>query len=433
MTAEIAILNKEAVALAADSAVTVQGHNSQKIWNCANKVFALSKFEPVGVMIYGGAEFCGIPWETIIKWYREDRHSKHFPSLPNYFDDFCSFIEENEVLFPPGLRANTAATELSVILQVIVEEVDARVETHLSKNESIQPDSLSNMVADLMGLWENRLNQAPTWEDVDQAAVDAAHQELISTEQSIKDTIFQDLPLPVDFSDRFRRISRLMLQKLSQRQGLSGIVIAGFGRDDVFPRLREFSPDFFVGKRLKRHRSAPTDITAQSTAVVQAFAQSDMTQVFMDGIEPTLQTAIDEYVRGLAAEIPDLILDGMKGIDLSNMPGFADKLRKAMASIPSRFAQEWGIFKHRQITQPIVSTIQYLPKEELAAVAETLVNITSFRRRVSQSAETVGGPIDVAVISKGDGLVWIKRKHYFEPRLNQHFFANYLVDRRTSP
>jgi hypothetical protein len=37
----------------------------------------------------------------------------------------------------------------------------------------------------------------------------------------------------------------------------------------------------------------------------------------------------------------------------------------------------------------------------------------------------VAGPIDVAVISKGDGLVWIKRKHYFKPELNYHFFENY--------
>jgi len=39
-------------------------------------------------------------------------------------------------------------------------------------------------------------------------------------------------------------------------------------------------------------------------------------------------------------------------------------------------------------------------------------------RRVSMDAETVGGPIDVAVISKGDGFVWIKRKHYFRSELN---------------
>ena len=43
-------------------------------------------------------------------------------------------------------------------------------------------------------------------------------------------------------------------------------------------------------------------------------------------------------------------------------------------------------------------------------------------------AETVGGPIDVAVISKADGFIWIKRKHYFSKELNPHFVANYFRD-----
>ena len=39
--------------------------------------------------------------------------------------------------------------------------------------------------------------------------------------------------------------------------------------------------------------------------------------------------------------------------------------------------------------------------------------------------ETVGGPIDVAVITKGDGFVWVKRKHYFEAEYNPRVIARY--------
>ena len=45
-------------------------------------------------------------------------------------------------------------------------------------------------------------------------------------------------------------------------------------------------------------------------------------------------------------------------------------------------------------------------------------------------SETVGGPIDVAVISKGDGFIWIKRKHYFKAELNPQFFANYSEEEK---
>ncbi len=58
-------------------------------------------------------------------------------------------------------------------------------------------------------------------------------------------------------------------------------------------------------------------------------------------------------------------------------------------------------------------------------MAESLVTITSLKRKFTLEAETVGGPIDVAVISKGDGFIWIKRKHYFEASSNPQFFANY--------
>lgn len=42
MTAEIAIMNKEAIALATDSAATLLGAPEQKIFTSSNKLFSLS-------------------------------------------------------------------------------------------------------------------------------------------------------------------------------------------------------------------------------------------------------------------------------------------------------------------------------------------------------------------------------------------------------
>ncbi|MNN75572.1 hypothetical protein D3C81_1918880 [compost metagenome] len=84
-----------------------------------------------------------------------------------------------------------------------------------------------------------------------------------------------------------------------------------------------------------------------------------------------------------------------------------------------------SIVKER-FTNPVIRTVSSLPKEELAAMAEALVNLTSIKRKMSTDRETVGGPIDVAVISKGDGFIWIKRKHYFSPDLNHGYFQNYM-------
>jgi len=81
MTAEVAIMNKTAIALASDSPVTMiekkkSSDQSQKIFSSANKLFTLSKYRPVGIMVYGSANFMRIPWETIIKVYRNTLDTK---------------------------------------------------------------------------------------------------------------------------------------------------------------------------------------------------------------------------------------------------------------------------------------------------------------------------------------------------------------------
>ena len=84
MTAEIAVLNKEAIAIAADSAVTIYQEKGQKIFQSADKIFSLSKYQPVGIMIYGSAKFLGVPWETIIKVYRKKLGNKKYRYLDDY-------------------------------------------------------------------------------------------------------------------------------------------------------------------------------------------------------------------------------------------------------------------------------------------------------------------------------------------------------------
>ncbi len=78
MTAEVALLNKTAVVLAADSAMTIAG--SGKTYP-AQKLFALTKHHPVGAMIYNNAEFMGIPWETLVKMYRRSLGNKSQPTI----------------------------------------------------------------------------------------------------------------------------------------------------------------------------------------------------------------------------------------------------------------------------------------------------------------------------------------------------------------
>src|SRR5436190_2179821 len=99
-------MNRQAIALAADSAVTIEtGEGGQKAWQSANKIFGMSHHRPVAMMIYGGADVMGVPWDTVIKVYRDRLGARSFNHVGEYADDFIAFMEKEKELFPEDLQA----------------------------------------------------------------------------------------------------------------------------------------------------------------------------------------------------------------------------------------------------------------------------------------------------------------------------------------
>ena len=54
------------------------------------------------------------------------------------------------------------------------------------------------------------------------------------------------------------------------------------------------------------------------------------------------------------------------------------------------FQEQLKDLLEKQHSHPIMSVVEMLPKEELAEMAEALVNLTSLKRRVTPEDETVG-------------------------------------------
>jgi len=59
-----------------------------------------------------------------------------------------------------------------------------------------------------------------------------------------------------------------------------------------------------------------------------------------------------------------------------------------------------------------------MPLQDAIDLADFLVDLTIKFSRFMPGAPTVGGPIEIAAISKHEGFRWIKRKYYFDRDLN---------------
>jgi len=106
MTAEIAVLNKSAVALAADSAVTIGRPPNTKVYNTVNKIFELSETQPIGIMVYGRLDYMGLPFETIVKEYRRSTAAQSYPHVKGYRDSFIEYLSKDVPIDDDDKRLN---------------------------------------------------------------------------------------------------------------------------------------------------------------------------------------------------------------------------------------------------------------------------------------------------------------------------------------
>ena len=59
-----------------------------------------------------------------------------------------------------------------------------------------------------------------------------------------------------------------------------------------------------------------------------------------------------------------------------------------------------------------------MPIQDAIDVAKFAVETAAKFARYSMDAETIGGPVEVAAITKHEGFKWVARKHYYSQELN---------------
>jgi len=294
MTAEVCLMNRLAVVIAADSALTVTQCTDrgaeQRYFKGSNKIFQLSDHQPVGLMIFNSSDILRVPWEIV---------SSSFPS------DLGAFAELGmlEVFKDPG--------------------------SHL---------------------------------------------------------------------------------------GSTGLVFAGFGDHDIFPAFCEYISCGIVAGKHVAIESEKAAITHDMPARIVSFAQKEMSETFSMGLSHDVYMSVMNTIdAGLTEFAADVLWAA--GVKTGDVPKLEEKVIAARDEIGRKILVEAG----REHAMPLRRVLGVLPVDEMANLAETLINLQSLKEKVTKNSETVGGPVDVAMITKNEGFLWIKRKHFFDINLNSRF------------
>jgi hypothetical protein len=409
MTVVVAALNKQAAAVAADSAVTFGGKRA-KVFNSANKIFALSAKHPVCAAIYGGAELNGMPWETVLKEYRDARGDAICPRVEDRALDLIEWIEAATFLDAGSWVREVLAREFRAVLgdvrRLLANDLESDTVPAFNRAlDSVLADYASDRSA---------LDGVP--DDLEKDTMNARKAEI----DALMDSFFGRYAKDADLRPRFERLALAALTRLPRtgEEVRTGLVVIGFGADEFFPALSAWEIVGVADGYLRRRLFESATISDETPSLVRAFAQTAEAQAFLEGVDPSYQQAVDELLEQVA-------LDGLRHF-VETVPKLTDPERAQLRAEVDTHGRELvaGARSHLQERRleryraPIYRVAALVPKDELASMAESLCGITAFKRRVSEADETVGGPVDVAVISRGDGLVWVKRKHYFPAELN---------------
>lgn len=428
MTAVVGILNKQAVAVAADSAVTINSSNGHRIFNQANKVFTLSKRKPIGVMIYSSASFMGTPWETIIKVYRQQLYDKCFSTVNEYQRDFIRFLQSKDYYTTPNMQL--AFLELFA-LDVINSVINDILRENIAVFENASPEkreqflkAFEEKIYGLIRIWSKKKEFCPEFIDYN-----------FTTFETYSNKVFEDinerrfkqngLIIPDGLSLKLKRFVYTILRTKEDISGYTGLIFTGFGENEIYPQLIPVNISMVVDNRLRYYvnEQKSASISNNNIGAICPFAQTDVIDTILTGVDPQLE---DIYLRNFVEifkKYNQAIIDNIGG----SSPLLSKQIRDLKPdSIVAEINKMNGQIKREKYINPLMNAVSNLAKEDLAEMAESLIYLTYLKRRITFAEESVGGPIDVAIISKGDGFVWIKRKHYFKPELNQHFFDNYF-------
>ncbi|NVN16952.1 hypothetical protein GUA46_01255 [Muricauda sp. HICW] len=426
MTAVIGILNKNAVALAADSAVTVSGSNGRKIYNTANKIFTLSKYHPVSIVIYNSANFITTPWEIIIKIYRNELGEKSFPNLKDYSDNFFKFLKEKEFFNNPETISHSIQ---SLIYHSFNDLIDMAMQSAIEEHS----DLISKSPEDRLSLFKNNLLEMIEFQ-IQKIKLEEKLSDFKSlTKKRFDEIIGAELNeiLEIEFSDfntknirsKFSSLIFHYMKSKVLRGQWTGLVFAGYGDNDIYPTTISTKISDVFDNKIRFYTEDVEKIDDGNTGSIMPFAQRDVIDTLITGISPDINeplfSTFKNFLHGYNEHLVKLLE--------KDQPKLAKEIQQIdIDQICNQFISEIDNVKKIKHIRPTVNTVSILSKEDLAEMAESLIYLTYLKRRISSDEESVGGPVDVAIISKGDGFIWIKRKHYFEENHNPHFIKNYF-------
>ncbi|MEJ0054299.1 MAG: hypothetical protein WDN75_00775 [Bacteroidota bacterium] len=369
----------------------------------------------------------------MIKLYREKIKEAAFDTLSEYKIDFLDFIKSNIHHISADYKRDNfyafCGEAYHTILNKIVNKIEgdsaviqtlnaADANVYVQNIVSSQLDEYAEMVNGLVKGNHITITFAAYTTFYDAHLTEII--EYVKNEIRAKHASFDFIPNQIE---KMKNILFSMIDVEYIFEKNSGLVFIGFGDKEIYPSSQLVTIGTIIADTPRFNIANDVKIVPGiSNSNIIPYAQGDVTTTVLTGVDPNYKTevknSIETALQVISSEVTSRIND----------PAESGQVATIIGNTAKELVNKLEDYQFNTITRPLLEILAHMGKEDMAELAESLVNITSLKRKFTSSDsadESVGGPVDVAIITKGDGFVWMKRKHYFDIDLNKGFVNKY--------
>jgi hypothetical protein len=411
MTSEIAVMNQRAIALAADSAVTLIAGGQVVVRNDQRKLYNLIEGKPVGLMFFGVADIMGHPWDHLIEHYQKKVRPKSAAHLRDYAAGFTSMMDGLKEFFPPERQKDEYRKLLAAVFRYIFGLAQFMQDS--SQGEASDTQTLEAAIARV-------------WRDYQFKDGTVPRPDLTCFPQGFGARVAQDYAGQIDELIAFgfgpfklspgavkqlKEIAVFAVVKDLFLEDVTGLVFGGYGDNDRYPVVTTWFVSAVINGILKRTESSTDAIDNDTHSRIRVFADSEVTNAFIRGVDFNLerrfyggfQTMMNVLVEQVVGAFPEVNATKRTQVQQNFQQDFVPRYLQGFHTVMAQYQQSAFI-------NPILRVLEIASRKELGDTARELVGLNIFKKRIMAQKETVGGAIDVAVISREDGFQWASKQ-----------------------
>jgi hypothetical protein len=429
MSSAIIFINKLGVAVAADSAVTIGERKA--IFNTAQKIFPIGGKDKAQVLAitFQNTMFMGVPVELIFKKYSKfiEEHSFSKNTIEDYMYDFIRFIEEQqhdfafkdyewkymywlfvemfEEMFKKLVQRSTASTDVpeEALLKDFFGELSNTIKAQIDDHSTFEKkDQIQNMVGK---------------EFIDKnypGLIEEAFRDRLAkfyNEKNGTDIVPEKMELDQSDARLLSYFKTLVYESMQNHDTYreymsSGIYFVGYGEKSLYPSYWGIDAFAFLNGKVVYELDYRRTVRTNDPSFFKTLAQDDTIISVISDVNWSSRYDIFSVVQST--------IETSTSTFIENNPASKEVIEKYQAELNENL-EKLNYFKEysNNRERKFLSSLAVMGVVDMAEYAENLISLQSLKRKYELDAQnnaTVGGPTDVAIITKFEGFKWIKTK-----------------------